>query len=123
MTRARVALVAVLFLAPFVFLTGVGVYHLWTTGWSFVAYWPMALSMTTAYALGWYWTRRARGVLPDTGVAEPPGYWTDRDREGWKIVEARTAALTAPTADQLADTKRYADEAIALALRSEEHTS
>jgi hypothetical protein len=114
--RLRVIVVAVLLLAPFVFLMGVGTYHLWTTGWSFVAWWPMALSITAAYGLGWYWTRRARGVLPNTGVAEPPGYWTERDRKAWAIVEGRAADLTAPTVDQFADSKRYADEAIGLAL-------
>jgi predicted GTPase len=116
MTKLRIVLVAILFAAPFAFMMGVGGYHLYATGWSYYAWWPMAVSMTVAYVLAWSWTRQSRGVLPKTGVAEPPGYWTDRDRDAWKIVEAKAATLTAPTADELADTRRYADEAIALAL-------
>src|SRR5438477_429990 len=107
MTKARILAVTVLFLAPFAFMMGVGGYHLYSTGWGFVAWWPMALSITAAYGLAWYWTRKSGGVLPITGVAEAPAYWTDRDRQAWQIVETKAAALVPPTAEPLTQTQAH----------------
>jgi hypothetical protein len=117
MTRLRIAVIAVLFVAPFLFLIGAGSYHLWEAGWLFAAWWPMAISLTAAYGMLWYWTRRrSKTLLPETGHEEPPDYWTNRDQEAWKIVENRVSDAATPSLDQLANAKRYADEALALAL-------
>ena len=51
MSRWRIFLILGLFLAPFVFLMGVGGYHLWDRGWSFYAWWPMALCITGSFLL------------------------------------------------------------------------
>lgn len=117
MNPRRMLAVAGLALLPFLFLMGVGSYHLYSTGWGFIAWWPMAACLALAYGLGWYWTRRSKTrLLPDTGIVDPPNIWTDRDRQAWKIVERRADAITNVTADQLGDAHRYADMAISLAL-------
>jgi uncharacterized protein len=117
MNPRRLIAVAVLALAPFVFLISVGSYHLYATGWGFIAWWPMMACFALAYLLGWRWTRRTRAqLLPDTGIAEPPATWTDRDRAAWRVVESRAAAVTSITVEQVADARRYADTAIDLAL-------
>lgn len=117
MNPRRILALVALALAPFLFLVCVGSYHLYVTGWGFIAWWPMAACLALAYGLGWYWTRRSKAkLLPDTGIADPPTTWTDRDRQAWKIVERRAASITNVTAEQLADAHRYADTAISLAL-------
>jgi len=72
MSKARIGLLLFLFLAPWLFLAGVGSYHLWSTGWLFWAWWPMFLAFGLAYLLAWHWTRR-RKLLPDTDTP-PPNY-------------------------------------------------
>lgn len=115
MTRWRVIIIVFLFLAPFAFLMGAGSYHLWVTGWTFFAWWPMAASISLAYILLWRWTRANRGLLPETGLPKPPGYWTERDNSAWALVEARAKTVKVPTTEELANPQRYADEAISLA--------
>ena len=119
--RLKALVLATLALAPVLFLFGVGVYHLWLTDWSFVAYWPMIACWLVAYLLGWYWTKRAAPKPIREGFTadgEPiPHYWTDRDREAWALVEQHVAAVTTVTADQFGDLNRYATDAEALALK------
>jgi len=118
--RLKAAVLAVLALAPVVFLVGVGTYHLWKTGDSFTAYWPMVACWLAAYGLGWYWTKRSKPKPADgfTADGEPiPHYWTDRDREAWRLVEQHLAATTTVTAEQFGDLNRYATDAEALALK------
>ncbi len=113
--KLRIAVLVLLALAPVVFLCGVGVYHLWDRGWSFVAYWPMAGCWLAAYLLGRYWTRR-RPPAEEPSVPTP-GYWTDRDKRAWQIVEAHAAAIPALSAEQFGDLNRYAADAQELALK------
>ena len=117
--KLRIAVVLGLFAAPVAFLAAVGSYHLWTTGWSFAAWGGMAACFLASYALAWYWTRRGKGAaaLPRTGPGAAPEYWTDRDREAWKLVEAHAAAQEALTADQMGDYDRWAADARDLALK------
>lgn len=111
MTRFRVALLIVLFAAPFVALMGAGGYHLWTTGWMLWVWWPMVLSIALAYYLAWRWTRRTS--LPPTD--DTPGYWTERDQAAWERVAAKARAFETVTAQQLEDPKHYSDVALDLA--------
>lgn len=117
--KFRVAAVTVLALAPVAFLAGVGTYHLWDRGYSFPAWAGMAVCFLAAYGLAWYWTRKGslRSALPSTGPETAPGYWTDRDREAWKLVEAHAASAEGLTAEQMADSNRYAADANELALK------
>lgn len=118
MSKARIGLLLLLFLAPWVFLAGVGSYHLWTNGWFFWAWWPTFLCFGLAYFLAWRWTR-GRKILPTTDTP-PPNYWTDRDKLAWEKVNAKAKAYTAITTDQLGDPKHYMDVALDLAEQVEQ---
>jgi predicted GTPase len=111
MTRFRLILLALLFLAPFVFLIALGSYHLWTTGYLWV-WWPLLALFAFTYFLAWRWT--LRNVLPDT-AQPPPGYWTERDRIAWEKVDERAKAFGKVTLDEITTAKHYTDLAIELA--------
>lgn len=112
----RLTLLAVLVLAPIFFLIGVGVYHLWTTGWTFTAWWPMALCLASAYGLAWYWTRRrSKAMLPDPNLEPIPKHWTDRDREAWKGVEAYVDKVESLDMDHADDLNLYFNQGRELA--------
>jgi uncharacterized protein len=116
MTRARVGILTALVLAPFVFLTVAGAYHLYITGWSFIAWWPMTACLFLAYGLGWYWTRKHRSrLLPATAPEKPPAHWTDADTRAWDLIARKAATVTEVTPESMTDADRYAKEAIDLA--------
>lgn len=117
-TRFRIAVVSLLVTLPVVFLLGVGVYHLWATGWSFIAWFPIAGCFATAYLLSWVWTKRRVAELKLPSATDNlPNYWTDRDRLAWNEVQAFIAEAKPLKADETANVERYATEAQALALR------
>src|SRR5205807_2186461 len=104
-----------LVVAPILVLAGLGGYYLvFVRHWGFVAWWPMAACFGLAYALAWYWQRRNRLVpLPDF---TPPLEWTDRDRQAWKLVEARARAAQGLSPDRLTEFRFYVDTGQELAL-------
>src|SRR5262245_56445187 len=107
--KLRISLVSVLALAPVAFLCGVGMYHLWDRGWSFTAYWPMAVCWLAAYLLGRYWTRPRRAT--PVATSDPvPDYWTDRDKRAWTIVNQHVSDIPSRSTDQLADLNRYSSD-------------
>ncbi len=127
MSKARVAVVALLFMAPWAFLIGVGGFHLFyaksgvTVGlfgydhelsWMFWAAWPILLCFALSYFLAWRWTR-GPGLLPDTATP-PPNYWTDRDTTAWEKVTAKARSYERITTEQLADPKHYTELALDL---------
>ena len=114
--KLRGLLAAVLIVTPVLFLVGVGLYHLWSTGWAFITYWPMATCFLTAYALGWYWSRQLRRATPAADGEPLPVYWTDRDRTAWEIVEAKIATMPPVPTKELTDLSRYATQTQELAV-------
>src|SRR5262249_37275236 len=114
MSRWRIILVAVLLLAPFVFLAGVGSYYLWLQGLGYSLWWPMAGCLMLGYLLAWYWQHRQKLLKPVDDV--PRIHWTDRDRQAWKLVEARAKAGAQLDAEQLSDLNFYVDTAKEMAL-------
>ena len=115
--KLRIATVAVLMLAPFLFLLGVGLYHIWDSGYTFMAWWPMALCFLAAYGLAWHWTRRKNTLLMPKVKIDAPNYWTDRDREAWAVVQVYSESVPALAADDLSDMTRYAADAKVLVER------
>jgi predicted GTPase len=117
MSKTRVILVVVLFLAPFVFLTSVGGYHLYhVTGplgmsWLFWSWWPLFLAFVLSYLMAYRWTRRD-SLPPPPG---PPNYWTDRDAAAWEKVTAKARSFEKVTTAQLTSAKHYTDLALDLA--------
>lgn len=122
MSRLRIVMLLVLFFAPWVFLVGVGSYHLvicpgpfaypFNFNWMFWAGWAMFVSIALAYLLAWRWTRRAALPQPDV---PPPNYWTERDKQAWEKVKAKAASYDRVTTGQLTDPKHYTDLALDLA--------
>jgi predicted GTPase len=113
LSKWRIGLLVTLFMLPWVFLIGVGSYHLWHTGWLFWAWWPMFLAFGLSYYLAWRWTR-GKGLLPDTD-ATPPNYWTERDKLAWEKVQAKAKQYDKVSGEQLADARHYSDIALDLA--------
>jgi uncharacterized protein len=108
MTRTRILILISLVVLPIVFMVGVGSYHLWTTGWTFWAWWPMGLSLGSAYFLAWRWQKgiRARQV-----EKPPPMHWTDRDRLAWTRVEERQKGSDSVPLERVGEAQFYFDVA------------
>lgn len=115
--KLRIGVVAFLFLAPVLFLLGAGAYHLWVSGYAFLAWWPMALCFLAAYGLAWHWTRRRKTLMLPKKLIETPNYWTERDRDAWALVQSYSESVAPLGADDLSDMTRYAADAKALVER------
>ncbi len=114
LSRWRLLVLAELILLPILFLIVMGSWYLWREGlWAYV-WWPMAACMAAAYLLGWWWQRRARLIPPPD--FRPLVHWTDRDREAWRLVEARAKAVKNIQPDRLLSMRFYFDTAQDMAL-------
>ncbi|MBA4190027.1 MAG: hypothetical protein C0467_18740 [Planctomycetaceae bacterium] len=113
MNRARLVLLALMFLTPPATLIGFGSYYLWEHDRLWV-WWPLLACFGIAYFLSWRWTRRGGGVLPKTEVP-PPGYWTDRDRIAWEKVDAKAKSFESVSLDQISNARHYTEIALDLA--------
>jgi predicted GTPase len=113
MNKWRVAVLAFLIAAPFLFLVGYGSYSLWMEGWSIWVGWAMLASMCLAYILGWQWQRAHKLLKIDF---TPELHWTDRDKEAWKLVEARARAASKVNPDKLLQINYYSEVAQEMAL-------
>lgn len=112
MMRGRLLLIASLVALPVIFLVGSGAYYLWSIGWAFWAWWPMGTCLALAYFLLWRWQKQFR--LKQAEV-EPELHWTDRDRDAWKIVEARVKSSDSAEPSRFEDPQFYFDTARGLA--------
>jgi predicted GTPase len=74
----------------------------------------MAGALALAYFLGLYWYRRHGLVRPVD--FSPPSHGTERDKEAWKLVEARAEAAKTLTPDQMSTLRLYLDTAQEMAL-------
>jgi small GTP-binding protein len=108
MQRWRLIILAGLIAAPILVLIGLGMYYLWWTGWAFWVWWPLTGSIALAYFLGWRWQKKQHLLRADTTV---PLHWTERDRQGWHLVEARAKQAAQHPADQLTSFQFYVDTA------------
>ncbi len=113
MSRWRIAVLVIFLALPVLLLVGLGSYFLWIEGLGFTVWWPMAVSMALAYLLAWHWVRK-RQLLP-LPREEPPLHWGDRDREAWKLVEARARAAESLEPAKFLDPHFYLDTAQAMA--------
>src|SRR5215471_2449876 len=105
MSRWRLLLVAVLLAAPLAALALVGSVALWREQLWRYAWWPLAACMALGYYLAWHWHRK-RKLLPAPEVA-PEAHWTERDRQAWKLVEARAEAAAKLPPDKFTDLNTY----------------
>ena len=97
MSRWRTISIITLFAIPIVVFGVLGAYALFERGWLFWMWFLLPICWGPAYLL----SRRSswnREIRQPWAVNVPP-YWTERDREAWKIVEqtAKNATGIAPT--------------------------
>jgi predicted GTPase len=109
----RIALLAILFVAPFAFLVAYGAYELWMQGWWWWFTWPMLVCLGVAYYLAWRWQAGKKLLRIDEEV---PLHWTQRDEQAWQLVQARADAAKKIKSDKLSDVHFYLDTAKEMAL-------
>jgi GTP-binding protein EngB required for normal cell division len=112
MSRWRLAVVGVLVGGPFLVLAGLGWYYLWLR-WGFYAWVPVTACMALGYGLAVHW-QRGRRLLPPVEFP-PPNYWTDRDREAWRRVEAKAEAASGLDPAKLGDLALYQSTTLEMA--------
>ncbi len=106
MQHWRILVLALLFTAPLLLLTGLGVYHLIESGWWSWFWVPLTAFLAGGYYLAWRWQRGQRLLRLDFTA---PLHWTDRDREAWKLVEGRAKAAEKLPPDQLSQMQFYVE--------------
>ena len=113
MTRFRLILLTLLFLAPFVVLIGLGGLPPLEA--------ELLVGLVAAAGVHGRWRtsspgagRARRGMLPPTEIP-PPEYWTDRDKVAWEKVDAKAKSFEKVTLDQISNPKHYTDLALDLA--------
>jgi len=109
MSRWRIAVVAALILIPFLCLAGVGSYYLWTLGFGWLVWSLFAGCLAAGYGLGWYWQHKRQLLHPLR--FSPLPQWTERDREAWKLIEARAQAAAKLDPGRFAELDLYVDTA------------
>jgi hypothetical protein len=114
MSRWRIAVAGLLIATPFVTLAAIGSYALWSRGLGLLVWWPLTGAMILGYTLAWYWQRRQQLLRPVDFT--PEHHWTERDREAWRLVEARAQAAARLDPDHLSAISFYVDTARELAL-------
>jgi predicted GTPase len=108
MSRWRLIVLASLIALPILFVLGEGFYFIWQSGWSFWVWWPISACFALAWILGWHWQRKFKLLRLDTSV---PLYWTDRDREAWRLVEGRAKAGAQLSPEKLTSPSFYLEAA------------
>ena len=114
MKRWRSTLVLGLFALPLVILFLLGTYALFIRGWLFWSWWLLPI----CWGLAFYLARRGawRADLKQSAQSEIPSYWTDRDREAWRIVEKRSEDARGIAPISLVDPNYYMRSAQSLLL-------
>ncbi len=113
MSRWRIVVVVALLTVPILGWAAVGSYYLWTKGWAFYVWWPLMGLMALGYLLAWYWQRKKQLLRPPD--FEVPPFWTERDRQAYKIVEAKAKAGEEVQPEQLSEINFYLQTAQELA--------
>ncbi|MHB1424497.1 MAG: GTPase family protein [Gemmataceae bacterium] len=101
----RVLLVTGLIVAPLLFLTAAGSYYLWTRGWGFFVWWPLALCIAAGYTLGLYWQRKRLLLHPPDFT--PSRHWTEKDNAAWQLVRKYAQAADSLSGDKLSSIDHY----------------
>jgi len=123
----RVGLILALYAVPVLVFMGFGLFYLNTVlgrdmPWlPWVSWGAMFAFFLTAAVLGTLFTRKgSNAIFTNPTYDDPLNYWTDRDKEAWKVVEAHAATLKPIQMSDLGDSTAlmpYAKEAEALALK------
>jgi len=114
MSRWRLVVIVLLFFAPFIFLMLMGSYTLIDRGWAFYAWWPMAISISAALILAWYWQKKKQ-LLPEVKF-EPIPHGSDRDSQAWNIVKEKVKEADTIPPERFSDPSFYLEKGKELAL-------
>lgn len=114
LSRWRLIVLGLLFLAPFAVLVGYAFYELYLKGWSLYAGLIMIFSLSIGYYLAWHW--QARKKILNVDFEDIELHWTERDHEAWKVVEGRAKKVTELDPDKLVDFNFYSQSAQEMAL-------
>src|SRR6516225_10713193 len=104
MRHWRIVILAFLVAAPLLFLAGCGIYFLWSEGHWQWAWWPLTACLAFAYILAWRWQKQQHLLRVDFTA---PMTWTDRDKNGWKLVQARAKKTEKLDSQKLSDDTFY----------------
>jgi len=104
MRRWRLVILAFLVAAPLLFLAACGIYFLWAGGHWQWAWWPLTACLALAYILAWRWQKQQHLLRVDFTA---PMTWTDRDKNGWKLVQARAKKAEKLDSQKLSDVTFY----------------
>lgn len=123
----RLGLILALYAVPVLVFMGFGLYYVNVTlgrdvSWvPWVSWGGMFGCFLAAAGLGaWYTRKGSKAIFTNPTYEEPLNYWTDRDKEAWKVVEAHAATLKPIQLADLGDSTAlmpYAKEAETLALK------
>jgi predicted GTPase len=113
LSRWRIAVLAFFFLAPFLALIVYAFYALWEEGWSLYASLILIASVSVGYYLAYRWQASKKLLRVDF---DEPLHWTDRDKQAWKLVEARAQQVNNLEADKLVEMNFYTDTGKEMAL-------
>jgi uncharacterized protein len=114
MSRWRIAVILLLMAVPLLVLAGIGSYRLWQLDLAVYVWWPLSACMAIGYFLGWHWLRQKQLIKPIDFSA--PLHWTERDREAWKLVEARARQVAELQSVELQELQFYSQVAQDMAL-------
>ncbi len=103
----RYIVLLALVVLPVVALIGAGSWYFWREELWFTVWWPLAGCWAAALFLAWWWQRRAK-LLPGPSFT-PALHWTERDREAWKLVEARAQGVKAIPPARFLESQFYVD--------------
>jgi predicted GTPase len=113
MSRLRIAIVFSLLVIPLGVLCSLGGYFVWRQGWGIWLWWPLSGCMALAYFLARRWQRSLRLIgRPDFEV---PLFWTERDQQAWKLVEAYAGRAAQIERSKLGEMATYPQTAKELA--------
>jgi predicted GTPase len=113
MKNWRLVVLAFLGGAPILILAGFGAYFLWQARLGYWVGWALAGSLALTSLIGWRWQKQQRLLRIDF---TPPLHWTERDRQAWRLVEARAHQAARLPMDLLLSLKSYQETAEQMAL-------
>lgn len=112
MNRWQLSGILLLILAPAIILIGLGAYHIWVSGQTWL-WWVLLGLLGLGYFFAWRWTRRQRQLpLPESSA---PSYWTEQDRQAWAKVLAKAQHYENVSWETLGTTQHYTTLALDLA--------
>ncbi len=112
-SRWRFLVLGLLSLTPILILLGFGFYYLWISSYWLWFWVGMIACYSLAIFLAWRWQAGKRLLTVDF---DAPLFWTDKDKQAWKLVEDRAREVAKIDSDKLTDFNHYADTAKEMAM-------